>query len=185
MADENVERYTNLADQFGARVEAAPDDAWDNASPCPEWKARDVVKHVTDTQRGITWKINGNDGDPPAASTDDPKALWRDSYGAFKEALAKPGALDQNLQTPMGEMPAPMFLGRILSSDILVHTWDLARAVGGDEKLDADAVKQAYSGMKPMDAMIRQPGIFGAKVDAAAGADEQEEFLNFLGRTTR
>ena len=185
MADENVERYTNLADQFGARVEAAADDAWDKASPCEGWAARDVVKHVTDTQRGITWKINGNDGDPPAAATDDPKALWRDSYGAFKEALAKPGALDQNLQTPMGEMPAPMFLGRILSSDILVHTWDLARAVGGDEKLDADAVKQAYSGMKPMDAMIRQPGIFGAKVDPAADADEQEQFLNFLGRVTR
>jgi hypothetical protein len=80
-------------------------------------------------------------------------------------------------------MPTAMFVGRILSSDILVHTWDLARAVGGDEQLDADAVTQAYSGLKPMDAMIRQPGIFGPKVEPAAGAGEQEEFLNFLGRT--
>jgi len=185
MADENVERYTNLADQFGARVEAASDDAWDNASPCEGWAARDVVKHVTDTQRNITWKINGNEGDPPAASADDPKALWRESYGAFKDALTKPGALEQNVPTPMGEMPAPMFLGRILSSDILVHTWDLARSVGGDEKLDANAVTQSFSGLKPMDAMIRQPGIFGAKVDSAADSDEQEQLLNFLGRVTR
>ena len=66
-----------------------------------------------------------------------------------------------------------------------MHTWDLARAVGGDEKLDANAVTQAYSGMKPMDAMIRQPGIFGPKVEPAADADEQEQFLNFLGRVTR
>ena len=185
MADENVERYCNLADQFAARVEAAPDDAWDKASPCEGWAARDVVKHVTDTQRNVTWKINGNEGDPPPASTDDPKALWRESYSAFKEALAKPGALEQNVPTPMGEMPAPMFLGRILSSDILVHTWDLARAVGGDEKLDANAVTQSFSGLKPMDAMIRQPGIFGPKVESAADAEEQEQFLNFLGRVTR
>jgi len=185
MADENVDRYTNLADQFGARVEAAPDDAWDKKSPCEGWAARDIVKHVTDTQRGITWSVGGNEGDPPPASTDDPKALWRDSYAALKEALSKPGALERNVPTPMGEMPAPMFIGRILSSDVLVHTWDLARAVGGDEKLDATAVAQAYSGMKPMDAMIRQPGIFGPKVEPAADADEQEQFLNFLGRVTR
>jgi hypothetical protein len=33
--------------------------------------------------------------------------------------------------------------------------------------------------------MIRQPGVFGPKVEAAADADEQEQFLNFLGRVTR
>ncbi|MEA3054629.1 MAG: hypothetical protein QOD30_61 [Actinomycetota bacterium] len=185
MADENVERYTNLADQFGARVEAAPDDAWDKASPCEGWAARDIVKHVTDTQRRITWVVKGNEGDPPPASTDDPKALWGESYAAFKDALATPGALERNVPGPMGEMPAAMFIGRILSSDVLVHTWDLARAVGGDEKLDATAVTQSFSGLKPMDAMIRQPGIFGAKVDPAADADEQEQLLNFLGRVTR
>jgi uncharacterized protein (TIGR03086 family) len=70
-----------------------------------------------------------------------------------------------------------------MCTDVLVHTWDLARAVGGDEQLDADAVAAAYSGLKPMDAMIRQPGVFGPKVDTPAGADVQTEFLNFLGRT--
>jgi uncharacterized protein (TIGR03086 family) len=185
MADENVERYTNLADQFGARVEATSDGAWDSASPCDGWAARDIVKHVTDTQRRIAWVVNGNEGDPPPASADDPKALWRESYAAFKDAMATPGATDRTVPGPMGEMPAAMFIGRILSSDVLVHTWDLARAVGGDEKLDATAVTHANSGLKPMDAMIRQPGIFGPKVDPAADADEQEELLNFLGRVTR
>ena len=85
----------------------------------------------------------------------------------------------------MGDMPASQIIGRFLASDVLVHTWDLARAVGGDERLDATAVTQAYSGLKPMDAMIRQPGVFGPKVEPAADADEQEEFLNFLGRVTR
>jgi hypothetical protein len=55
--------------------------------------------------------------------------------------------------------------------------------VGGDEKLDADAVSGAYSGLKPLDAMIRRPGVFGPQVDAPAGADEQAELLSFLGRT--
>jgi hypothetical protein len=33
-----------------------------------------------------------------------------------------------------------------------------------------------------MDAMIRQPGIFGPKLDPPPGADEQTQLLYFLGR---
>jgi uncharacterized protein (TIGR03086 family) len=80
-------------------------------------------------------------------------------------------------------MPAEQMIGRLTCTDVLVHTWDLARAVGGDETLDADAVAGAFSGLKPMDAMIRMPGVFGPKVDAPSDADEQTEFLTFLGRT--
>jgi uncharacterized protein (TIGR03086 family) len=69
-----------------------------------------------------------------------------------------------------------------MATDVLVHTWDLARAVGGDERLDEAAVAGAYSGLKPMDAMIRRPGVFGPKVEAPEGADLQTEFLSFLGR---
>lgn len=182
MADEVVDRYTNLADQFGARVEATPDDAWDSPAPCEGWKARDVVTHVTDSQRNLTAALNGTE---PAKQAADPKADWRETYAAFKDAINQPGALDKPVPGPFGEMPASMVIGRFLATDALVHTWDLARAVGGDERIDATAVTQAFSGLKPMDAMIRQPGVFGPKVEPAPDADEQEQFLNFLGRVTR
>jgi hypothetical protein len=55
--------------------------------------------------------------------------------------------------------------------------------VGGDERLDQDAVAHGYEGIKPMDAMLRRPGAFGPKVDPPVGADLQTEFLSFLGRT--
>ena len=41
-----LDRYRHLADGFTARVEAVPEGAWDNASPCDEWKARDIVGHL-------------------------------------------------------------------------------------------------------------------------------------------
>ena len=182
MADEVIDRYTKLADQFGARVEATPDDAWDKPAPCEGWTARDVVEHVTGSQRNLAAAITGTEpGDAPS----DPKALWREAYAAFKDAIGQPGALDKQVPGPFGEMPANMVIGRFLSTDVLVHTWDLARAVGGDEKIDADAAAQAFKGLQPMDAMIRQPGVFGPKVEPAADADETEQFLNFLGRVTR
>ncbi len=177
---EEVDRYCSLADQFGARVEAAPDDAWTRPAPCEGWTAKDVVDHVVGNQRGLIGSITGQE---PSITADDPKQQWRESYAAMKAALTQDGALEKLVPGPMGEMPVSMLVGRILSSDVLVHTWDLARAVGGDERLDADAVKQAYSGLKPMDAMIRRPGVFGPRIDPAPGDDEQTEFLKFLGRT--
>ncbi len=36
-------------------------------------------------------------------------------------------------------MPAGQMISRFMTMDLLVHTWDLARAVGADERLDEDA----------------------------------------------
>ncbi|MFZ0121265.1 MAG: hypothetical protein WAN20_03420 [Pseudonocardiaceae bacterium] len=56
------------------------------------------------------------------------------------------------------------------------------RATGLDERINADAVGHAYEGLKPMDAMMRGPGMFKDKVTPPPGADLQTEFLCFLGR---
>ena len=66
--------------------------------------------------------------------------------------------------------------------DVLVHTWDLARAAGLDERLDPDEVHRAFQAALPMDAMLRSPGVCGPRIDPPAGADEQTRFLAFLGR---
>jgi hypothetical protein len=79
-------------------------------------------------------------------------------------------------------MPAGDVIGRFVTMDLLVHTWDLARTVGADEHLDEGSVRGAYEALKPMDAMIRQPSFFGPKLDPPDGADLQTEFLYFLGR---
>ena len=73
-------------------------------------------------------------------------------------------------------------LGTFVCMDVLVHTWDLARAVGADEQLDLGSVVHAYEVMKPLDGQIRQPGVFGPKLEPPSGADVQTEFLYFLGR---
>ena len=180
---EVVDRYLRLADQFGARVDAAPPDKWNAQSPCENWTAADVVKHVVDTQRRMVWRLNGSEGEPdPIAADVDPKQLWHESYDAAKEALQQPGVLEKTVPGPMGDMPIEMAVGRIYASDVLIHTWDLARAVGGDERLDPEAVTQAFKGLQPMDAMIRQNNVFGPKVEPPEGADEQTQFLCFVGR---
>jgi uncharacterized protein (TIGR03086 family) len=81
-----------------------------------------------------------------------------------------------------GEQTLASLVGRLVCTDVLVHTWDLARAMGQDETLDAGAVTTALEVLEPLDRYIRRPGGFAAKIDPAPGADTQTRFLNFCGR---
>ena len=177
---EGTDRLLTMLSAFDARVQTAANGDWSRPAPCDGWTARDVVDHVANNILHVTAGLSGA-APQPVGSDENIVSAWNRALTAAKSVLPTADT-SQNLPGPMGPMPAEMIIGRLMSMDTLVHTWDLARAVGGDERLDADAVAHAYSGVKPMDAMIRRPGIFGPKIEAAPGDDLQTEFLKFLGR---
>lgn len=171
------DRYRRLAADFARRVEAVPPDRWDAPSPCEGWTARDVFDHLLVGQTRILRALGS-----PAPAEGEPAEAWRSASEGVAAALEDPELAAKPVPGPAGEMPAETFIGRFICNDILVHTWDLARATGGDEALDTDAVRHAFEGMKPLDAAIRHPGVFGPKLEAPGDADEQTQFLAFLGR---
>ncbi len=70
----------------------------------------------------------------------------------------------------------------IVTNDIFMHTWDLARAAGLDETLDPDEVHRLFVGMEPMDQMLRESGQYGPRVPVPDDADEQTKLIAFIGR---
>lgn len=196
---EVLNRFRLLAADFSARVNWVPDQAWDNRSPCSDWKARDVVIHVIGVARRNLGLLDENqpaesnglmdavDAAAREALGEDPAPAaiitgWHAVKADMEAALADPERAGRIVSTPMGELPFETLIGRFVCADLLIHTWDLARAAGLNDRLNADAVAQTYEGMKPMDAMLRSPGFFAAKVDPPPDADLQTEFLSFLGR---
>ena len=82
----------------------------------------------------------------------------------------------------MGRGSFEQMVGRFGTADLLVHTWDLARAVGLDEQLDPDEVRRAYAVMEPNDEMMRQGSAFGPRIEVPDDADEQTRLIAFTGR---
>jgi uncharacterized protein (TIGR03086 family) len=179
MSEQIVKRMTSLIDGFDSRVQAAPPDAWTNQSPCAEWKARDVVTHVANNFLRLSSALTDQD---LVAIGDDEDIVggWNRGKTAMLAALSQD--LTKEIAGPFGPMPAADLLGRFVANDTLVHTWDLARSVGGDERLPPDVVAGAFEGLKPLDTAIRRPGVFGDKVEVDDGVDLQTQFLAFLGR---
>ena len=81
----------------------------------------------------------------------------------------------------MGKMTFEETVGAFGVGDILIHTWDLSRAVGLDERLDPDEVHRLYERCSRNDEMMRGTA-FGPKVEVPDGADEQTKLIAFTGR---
>ena len=179
------DRYRKRAAEFTSRVEAVPEGRWDDQSPCPDWKARDVVRHVCDTSDMFLGFVD----QPPAGGPsvdDDPAGAWYAHRDAVQAALDDPDVATKSYDSPFGQNVFEQGVDRFLSTDAVVHTWDLARATGGDDTLDPAEVQTLLEASKAMEAefgdAMRSAGAFGPALDAPEGADDQTRVLAFLGR---
>ncbi|MCA1712361.1 MAG: TIGR03086 family protein [Actinobacteria bacterium] len=179
---EVAQRYGRIADAFTGRLTAVPPGTWTSASPCEGWTAHDVAKHVVDTHRRILTRLSGGDPTPPDTD-EDLAAAWSVESEAVRAALADPARAATEVQGMGGSQPFEELVSGVLCADTLLHTWDLARATGQDERLDPGAAEAAYAFLQPNDEMLRVPGGFGPKVDPPDGADVQTQLLCFTGRS--
>jgi uncharacterized protein (TIGR03086 family) len=178
---ETAERWDVVATAFTERVRAVPDDAWSRPAPCQGWTARDVVDHLSSWLSG--WLEERAGVEVPSGDADDPVGAWSAVDTAVRRVLADPELAGRQVETPMGSSTVEQLLAMVAVSDVLVHTWDLSRAVGLDEHLDAAEVHRVLSGLGQVDdQMLRGTGRFGPKVDVPQDADEQTRLLAFTGR---
>ena len=178
---EEIDRYERVATGFDQRIKAVPADKWGAPAPCEGWTARDVVAHVVRNHRSMAAAATETEA-KEMTDDEDPARAWTDTYESVVALTKDAGVLSNPVNGPGGPMPFEQALGGLVSMDTCIHTWDLARAVGGDEHLDPDVVRLSWEMLEPMDAMLRRPGVFGPKLDAPADADEQTRLLYFLGR---
>jgi uncharacterized protein (TIGR03086 family) len=174
-----IDLWSRVADGFGTRLDAVADDQWDDPTPCTEWNVRELVDHAINSQRLLPSRLGA---ELPEAD-EDSKVAWPQIRAAALAAYEKPGVLDQKVELPFGEMTVGQMLNNIALGDLLLHSWDLARATGGDERLDPDAVATAYEGLQPLDEVLHASGtVFGPKIEPPPGADLQTQLLCFSGR---
>ena len=74
-------------------------------------------------------------------------------------------------------------ISQFVLGDVLIHTWDLARATGQDETLDPHAVHEMLSGLEHMDERILvDSGHYAPRVEVPGEAGEQAKLLALTGR---
>jgi uncharacterized protein (TIGR03086 family) len=181
-----VALFARSVEHFGARLPLIG-DRWPDPTPDAGWDVRALVNHVLNEDLwapplldGMTIAEVGDrfDGDQLG---DDPQAAWAEAAAASVAAVSEPGALDRTVHVSFGDIPGREYVSQ-LTCDHLIHGWDLARAIGADERLDPDLVDFAYEFLSPQVDGWRSAGAFGPRVEVPTGATRAEQLLALTGR---
>ncbi|MFC7490842.1 MULTISPECIES: TIGR03086 family metal-binding protein [unclassified Knoellia] len=174
-------RHRAIADTFTERVRGVSD--WDAPAPVEGWAARDVVRHLVEWFPGF---LEGGAGITlPAVPSvdDDPVGAWTAHADNVQALLDDPATETKVLSNPhMGDVPLPQAIDQFYTADIFMHTWDLSRASGQPDRLDADFANQLFSGMEQYDEMLRSSGQYGPRVPVPDSADITDKLVGFIGR---
>jgi uncharacterized protein (TIGR03086 family) len=179
-----ADEHRRVAGAFTERVVGVTD--WDAPAPVEGWVARDVVRHLVEWLPSLLEGGAGVTLVRGPSVDDDPVGAWRAHSDAVQALLDDPETPSKVLTNPhIGEVPLDEAVDRFYTADVFMHTWDLARATGQDETLDAEKCAVMLAGMEPMDEMLRASGQYGPRVDVPADADVQTRLIAFIGRDPR
>lgn len=174
-----ADRHRRVAGAFSDRVDGVTD--WSVPTPVSDWAAIDVVDHLV-TWSGAFLAAGGVDLAAGPAVAADPVAAWSHHAGQV-QALLDAGDADRVFVHPYaGEHALETAIDRFYTTDVFLHTWDLARATGQPDTLDPERCAEILEGMRPIDELLRSSGQYGPAVPVAADASVQDQLLGFIGR---
>jgi uncharacterized protein (TIGR03086 family) len=158
---------------------------YSSPTPCDKWTVRDVINHVTSGNLRGAAMLTGDD--PPDRDADvlgdDPLGAFERSVADARAAMVAPGALTKTVATPLGEQPG-VFVVHIRVNELIVHSWDLAKATGQSTDIDPDLAESALAQWQARMADRPRPegGPFGVEQPTSPGATAADRLAAYLGR---
>jgi len=170
-----LDLFTRASAWTAERVPAAADQL-DAPTPCTEWKVRDLLNHMIDTQNYFAARGRGEDAPLPNPSP--PSLIGSDPVSAFTKAREE--LLRVYADPKVVEKTGPS-LG-IAFSDQLIHGCDLARATGQDASMPEDLAEAALTMVGGMLTPERRGNAFAPEAEVGDDATVQQKLLAFMGR---
>lgn len=171
--------------EFGARVATVTD--WDAPTPDTLWTVRDLVQHVVHEQQWIPPLLAGASLAEARRQLrplgDDLAAEWR-TYSALATEAWQSTPLESDVELSYGTVSVADYL-REQVSDVTIHTWDLARAISADERLDDALVEAVWSVFAPQKDTLEASGLFASPIPMPDDAPLQSRLLALTGRDDR
>lgn len=171
--------------EFGTRVEQVVD--WSAPTPDTEWDVTQLIRHVVVEQQWIPSLLAGKSLAEAEATVvplhGDLRSEWRrySDTASAAWAVADPNA---PVHLSFGTVDTAFYL-RQQTADVAIHTWDLARATGTDERLDATLVEAVWADLAEQRDMLAESGLFAKPVEISDDAPLQDKLIALTGRDPR
>lgn len=156
-------------------------------TPCKDWDVKALLNHMV---AEVAWvkpllegktvaDLNGTlDGD---LLGEQPLRAWQGYADAATQAISSTNQ-DKIVHLSYADKTATAYLDEV-GADVVVHTWDLARAIGETFVIDDATAEAVMNGMKDIMPMARQGGYLGAKLPIDNSASATKRLLAEFGRS--
>jgi uncharacterized protein (TIGR03086 family) len=184
---EVLEAHGSALSGFDWLVKAIGPADWAAPTPNPGWTVRDLLNHLVAGQLWVPELLGGADimqvGDQFDGDVlgDDPVGSWATAATEAREALLRPGALDQQVDLSYGPAPAREYAWQA-TLDLAVHGWDLAQAIHETSPLHEELADALLAVFQPQVWRWQGTGIFAPPLPVAADAGSPARLLAMLGR---
>jgi len=176
--DQLLDNHRRACEDFSLVANRIPPDRWEAPTPCTDWDARALVEHVIGFHEFLLLRPLGVRAHRPR---DDPAARWHATATAMFDALSTEGTLDRTTELPGGGSSTPRTMLAALTTDVVIHTWDLGRAAGLDVVLDPLLCTAAYEAAMSA-GVATDAGMVGPEIAVGRDADVQTKLLGLYGR---
>jgi uncharacterized protein (TIGR03086 family) len=172
-------------ERFTQTLEAITD--WSAPTPDADWDVRALVAHVIEEQQWVPLLL---DGRRVAEARVRIAPLGADLAGEWSRhsTIARTAwehaDLEAAVRLSSDTVPARDYLTEQVA-DVIVHNWDLARAIGADERLDDALVDAAWSVFEPQRDTLEASGLYASPVPISTEAPLQLRLLALTGRDAR
>ena len=176
--DDPAERHRVAAGLFGERVRGVAD--WTVPAPPEGWDAGDVVRHLLEWLPGLLSSRLGVDL-PAVDAESDLVGAWEQRSADVDRLFESDGATPYESEI-FGQMTLAEVVDRFYTNDVVMHTWDLARATGQDDRLPRAFCEQSLAGMEPLADVLASSGQYAPRVPVPDDADVQDRLIGLIGR---
>lgn len=191
--DDYLDKFLVAQREFGARVHAVTEEQWQLGTPDSEWSVADLVAHLVDEHRWAAPLLHGQDINSAGKIVAGSRSLpvdggvganfaeeWDEAATGSADAFTAEGALDRSVALSRGATPVLDYLGE-MTFDLVVHGWDLGKAIGYSDPLPDDVVEAVYAQAKKM-GDLSSSGLFEKSIDVPEGASTLDKLVALTGR---
>ena len=181
--------HRRAAEGFGRRVTTVRPEQWGLPTPCAGWDVRALVNHVVSGNRWTPELLAGHTISDVGGRLKGGSARRRPggrldrlrSRGGRRCPQQRPDRARPPVHLSSGPEPAAEYLTQVFA-DLLIHTRDLASAVGADDTLEPDLVAACAGWFSGVADLCRQAGVVGGRPAVPVTADPQTRLLAEFGR---
>lgn len=176
-----ADRYDRSALAFADLIDGVGDDQWSDPTPCEEWNVRDLMGHIVDNHHHFQEMV----GREPTAGpdvADDPAGAFATAADQTRHDLRDPDRAQTSYEGYFGRKTYAWAVDSFLTSDLVIHGWDLAQATGQQAEIPDDEMARISADAETWGDAARSPEVYGPAIDVGDDADDLTRFLGLVGR---